>query len=87
MPRYFFDVLNGTEAQDGQGITLTDRGAARQHSIVLLSGILCNHRPVSDDLELSCSVRDDGAQVIYVAVLALRGQSYNSEAPLVLGRE
>ncbi len=64
MPRYFFDVHDGTSLPDSEGTELPDREAMRSEAIRMAGQIL-------DDLdgrfrgeEWTMNVRDDGERVV-----------------------
>ncbi len=78
VPRYFFDLIDGSVAQpDREGTVLPDAKAARDEASEALLGIARDHMPADGpNRTMSVAVRDeDGAQILLVSL------SYTEEPP------
>lgn len=75
MLKYYFDVDDGDQkSHDQEGTRLADRQAARIQALSLLPEIARDIYPSSDRRVLSCRVRDENGNGIFIATLSLVGE-------------
>ena len=72
MPRYHFDILNGSFARDSRGQHLASLLAARTEALILLSKLSAGSIRRGEGHPMTLKVRDEsGAEVYEAAVLVV----------------
>lgn len=72
MPRYYFDIDNGTHStKDEEGVELDGKLAVRDAAIAALPSIARDVMPNHDDHVIICTVRNEAGQEIFKAHLTL----------------
>jgi hypothetical protein len=74
MPRYFFDTQDGFHHEDEEGQVLDNEDRARLEAIDAVRQMAADHRPVTNKMEFTCSVRNEAGGVVYRARLTVAGE-------------
>lgn len=75
MPRYFFDIDDGTrKTRDEQGLELENAEAARRAAIAVLPDLAREELPDGNQRVFICQARSTDGTVIFVATLSLIAQ-------------
>jgi hypothetical protein len=76
MPRFYFDVADGSESdRDDDGLEFPTLDAARKAALETLGDIARDELPDGDRRDFSISIRDESGQALLKATLALRVES------------
>lgn len=79
MPRYFFDIHDGTFQLDEHGVECADFDAVRREAKRALPEIARELLPQDGDHHtLTCRVRDEHNETVYTATLMFNGLSSQS---------
>lgn len=74
MPRYFFDILDGTILPDDTGTELTDPTRAQYEALRFLSSYVADHPElVRNHLDWRLQVRDNNGCVLFSVVMLTVG--------------
>ena len=71
MPRYFFDVHDGVQARDSEGVLCDDQQAAAYEADRLLPAIILNRVPPDSERQtITVLVSDEQGHPVYQAALS-----------------
>jgi hypothetical protein len=74
MPRYYFDINDGTNQRDDDGIVCSDPQAAVREAKKILPEIAANEVPRDGERQaITVLVTDEHGQAVYMAVLSYTG--------------
>lgn len=80
MPRYFFDIHDGTFRRDAEGIECANFAAARREAMIALPEISCQIIPTDGDRQaFTMFVRDEAGAIVYTATLTFAGLQLTGE--------
>lgn len=74
MPRYFFDINDGRNARDEEGVDCTDIHEAIRHAKSALPEIAAEEVPKDGERQaITVLVTDENGQAVYLAALTFTG--------------
>ena len=82
MPRYFFDVTDGREHVDEDGLEFRDLHQASREALRSLPEIAAGYATPRDSGEIAITVRDESGAAIYRASMSIRSELLASSAGL-----
>ncbi len=71
MPKFFFDIVDGSLTVDDVGTDLPDFSAARDQAVSVLPEIARDELPDGDERVFQVTVRDEGGKPMFKATMSL----------------